>query len=117
MTLTPEQVSSIAGKIKVLQSEVDERQEAIDNMKAKLAESLPPQSDPYQYGDFDITVYVSKAFNAAQAEKVLPKERWEAASVAKRTTSAAIAKAALTEEEFALCQKVSDKTSVKVEMR
>lgn len=115
MTLTVEQRVKIAGNIKVLQSEIAEREEAIDNLKAKLAEDLG--IGEFAEGDFLVTVYQSKAFNAKLAEQTLSPERWEAISTPTRVTTAAQAKKVLTEEEFASVQKASDKTSVKVEMR
>ena len=113
--LTPEQIVKISGNIEVLQSEIAEREEAIANMKAKLAEAQG--LGEHLVGDYKITAYVSKQFQAGLAEKVLPTERWEAISVPARTTSAALAKKVLTDDEYALCQKVSDKISVKVERR
>lgn len=114
-TLTPEQIVKISGNIEVLQSEIAEREEAIVNMKAKLAEAQG--LGEHLVGDYKITAYVSKQFQAGLAEKVLPADRWEAISVPARTTSAALAKKVLSDEEYARCQKVSDKVSVKIERR
>lgn len=114
-TLTAEQIVKISGNIEVLQSEIADRQEAIDNYKATLAEAQG--LGEHLVGDYRITNYISKQFQAKLAEKVLPPERWEAISVPARTTSAALAAKVLTDEEYALCQKVSDKVSVKVERR
>ena len=116
MSLTPEQIKNYADKITVLQSEIADREEAVKNLKAKLAENLP--EDEHFVGDYKITVYTSKAFNAKLAEEVLTPAQWEAISVPARATTAALAKKVLSEEDFARTQKVSTNgTSVKVELR
>lgn len=126
MALTDEQRVSIAGKIKVLQSEVDERLEAIDNLKRTLSEDLGVIKTTV--GDFFIDVYQSKQFNAAYAKKMLPAEAIKRATKMVPTFTAATAQErewdadgniikGLTEEEYALAQKPSDKgLSVKVDL-
>lgn len=116
MGLTPEQVTGISGNILKAQADIAELEEYITNQKAKLAENL--ELGEQLVGDFKITTYVHKAFNAGLAEKVLPHERWLAISKPSRTTTAAMAKKILTEDEFASTQKVSENgVSVKVELR
>jgi hypothetical protein len=115
MTLSNEQIVKVSGQIEVLQSEIADREEAIANLKATLSESTG--LGEHLIGDYRITAYVSKQFQAKLAEKKLPAERWEAISVPTRTTTAAMAKKILSDEEYALCQNVSDKVSVKIERR
>jgi len=126
MALTDEQRVSIAGKIKVLQSEIDERTEAIENLKRTLSEDLGVIKTTV--GDFFIDVYQSKQFNAAWAKKMLPAEAIKRATKMVPTFTAATAQdrawdadgniiKGLTEEEYALAQKPSDKgLSVKIEL-
>ena len=126
MSLTPEQRVDIAGKIKVLQDEIDEREEAIAHLKATLAKDLGEGT--VKEGDFTIKVYQSKQFNAAYAKKVLPPEAIKRATKMVPTFTAATAKErewdidgniikGLTEEEYELAQKPSDNgLSVKVDL-
>lgn len=116
MSLTPEQIVAIGDNIIKAQADIAELEEYITNLKSKLADNLPLGEQTV--GDYKITTYVHKAFNAAQAEKVLPHDRWLAITKPARTTTAAMAKKILTEEEFASTQKVSENgTSVKIELR
>ena len=108
----------IASKIEVLQSEKKDIEEAIENYKEKMAVILGEGEKTIgsqETGFYKFNAYVGKPFNAAQAEKNLPHERWLAASKAGRVTTAALAKKVLTEEEYALCQKPNGKTTIVVE--
>jgi len=119
--LTDEQrKAKIARQIVALQAEIAERAEAVDNLKAKLAELVGETTEPYVVGDNDngyqlITVYKGKAFNEAFGKKNQP-ELWAKHAEEKKVLTSARAKSVLTEEEYALFQKPNDKTTVKVEL-
>lgn len=120
----------IARKIEVAQSEAKELDEFIENLKTKLAEELgegeTQVGDPTN-GYHNIVVYQHKAFNAAYGRKMLPADAIKRATVNKPVFDSASAKAqewdedgnivkGLTDEEYALAQKPSDKgLSVKIE--
>jgi len=128
--LTEEQRIAYAGRIKVLQDEIEDREEAIKNLKAKLAADLPLGEATVGTNDkgyASVTVYQHKAFNAAYGRKNLTPEAVKRATKLMPTFTAATAKdreydmdgniiKGLTEEEYALCQKPSDELSVKVEL-
>lgn len=113
-----ERAKNLARKIKLLQIERDERDEAIENMKTTLAELLGP-TEALTIGDrdsgfFKVDVYQGATFNEAYGKKGHP-ELWDKAKVTKETVTSASAKAALTPEEYALFQKPHEKTTVKIE--
>ncbi len=107
----------IAQKIEVLQSQKADIEEAIENYKGKLRETLGDVKDTIgtkETGFFAFESYISKPFNAAKAEKELPHDRWLAISKPARATNAATAKKILTEAEYALCQKPNEKASITI---
>lgn len=128
--LTEEQRINYAGRIKVLQDEIEDREEAIKNLKAKLAADIPEGTATVGTNDkgyAEVTVYRHKAFNAAFGRKNLTPDAIKRATKLVPTFTAATAKdreydlegniiKGLTEEEYALCQKPSDDLSVKVEL-
>lgn len=103
----------IADNIIILQAEIAEREEAIKNYKAKLAEWFEPGE--YVLDDRKVTVYYHKAINEAYAKANEP-ELYEKALVTKEVFNAAGAKKNLSEEEYARVQKVSTEPSVKIEL-
>jgi len=112
--------AKIARQIVGLQAEIAERAEAVDNLKAKLAELVGTTTEPVVVGDNDngyqlITVFKGKAFNEAYGKKAQP-ELWEKHAESKKVLTSARAKSVLTDEEYALFQKPNDKTTVKVEL-
>lgn len=119
--LTDEQrKAKIARQIVGLQAEVAERLEAIDNLKAKLAELVGETTEPAVLGDADngfqlVTVFTGKAFNEAYGKKNAP-ELWEQHAETKKVLTSARAKDVLTDEEYARFQKPNTKTTVKVEL-
>jgi len=115
---TPELAAKVARQIIALQSEVAERLEAIENLKAKQASWF--ELGDHIVGDPDngyqkVTVYQSKAYNEAYGKKN-HKDLWEKYAVPTKTLTSAQAKAALSADEYALFQKPSDKLSVKIEL-
>jgi hypothetical protein len=107
-------------KIKTLQAEIAQYEEAVENLKGVVAANLPLGETLLQDPDDEdltlkATVYVSKTFNEGYGKKARP-DLWEKAAVETKVLTSATAKKALTEEEYALFQKPSDKTSVKVEV-
>lgn len=115
---SPEAAAKVARQIIALQSEIAEREEAIENLKAKEAEWF--ELGEHIVGDPDsgyqkVTVYQSKAYNEAYGKKAQP-ELWDKHAVATRSLTSAQAKAALSEAEYALFQKPSAKLSVKIEV-
>lgn len=110
---TPERAAKIADQIIILQAEIEEREEAVKNLKNKLASFYEPGE--YTESGRKITVYHHKAINEAFAKKNEP-ELYKKALVTKEVFNAAGAKAALTEEEYARVQKVSPELSVRVEL-
>lgn len=118
-----ETAAKIARRIVTIQAEQAELEEAIQNLKGKLAEVLPEGDNVVgdnEQGFLKVVVYQSKQFNEAYGKKNHP-ELWEKHAVNKRVLDSATAKAAIkaeemTEDEYALFQKPSDKKSVKIEL-
>lgn len=117
MTTSNEELAlKIVHKIELLQSEIADREEAVENYKSKLDELLGDAQGEVignpNDGFYEYSSYLGKQFNAKQAEQVLPHERWLAASKATRTTTSAQAQKVLTDKEFALCQKQNSKKTI-----
>lgn len=110
---TPERAARYADQIIILQSEIEEREEAIKNLKAKIGSFYEPGE--YEEAGRKITVYHHKAINAAYAKKEEP-ALYEKGSKLLPTFNATTAKELLTPEEYARVQKVSPDLSVKVEL-
>jgi peptidoglycan hydrolase CwlO-like protein len=114
-----EAAARYARKIKELQAQVEELTEAIDNLKAKEAELLPDGENivgDNENGYLKVTVYQSKTYNEAWGKSNNPEVFEKYAQPVLTLGSAAVAKAAMTDEEYALFQKPSAKKSVKVEV-
>jgi hypothetical protein len=110
-------------KIKEYQAKIAEYEEGVENLKELVANNLP--MGEHELVDFDedgevnavfkATVYRSKTFNEAYGKAARP-DLWEKAALSVKGLTSARAKTALTPEEYAIFQKPSDKTSVKVEV-
>lgn len=109
-----ERAAKIAGNIKVWQAQIEEFEEAIANAKDTLA-SMYEVGTENPEGEFIIHVYQSKSLNAAYAKSKYP-DLFEKGSETGKVFNATTAKKLLTEEEYELCQKPSDKVSVRVDM-
>lgn len=105
-------------KIKQLQAEVAEYNEAIENLKETVANNLPVGETILADEDgteLKAIIYQSKQYNEAWGKKRRP-DLWTAHAVTKLVLDSATAKKELSEEEYAEFQKPSDKVSVKVEV-
>lgn len=115
-----ERAAMITRKIHQLQADEADIAEAIVNLKAKLIEELGNEPTEEIVGDNDtgfvkVLVYRHKAFNESFGKKNHP-ELWEKAKKTKEYVDSASAKAALSEEEYALFQKPSLDLSVRLEV-
>lgn len=110
---TQERAAKYADKILELQDEIADREEAVANLKAKLASWIG--EDEVVVDGRNIRVYHHKAFNADYAKKNFP-ELVEKGSAQKTVFTSATAKAALTAEEYAKVQKISPDFSVVVSL-
>lgn len=112
---TAERAAKITDRIIVLQSEIADREEAVANLKLKLAGLYDNTPGEYVEDGRKITVYFHKAFNAAHAKTNEP-ELYRKGSAATVVFTSATAKEKLTPEEYARVQKVSETPSVKIEL-
>lgn len=115
-----ERVAAIARKIKELQAQEEQVAEAIRNLKAKQVELLDGDLGDHIVGDnengyLNVIVYQHKTFNEGYGKGQRP-DLWDKAKVTMDVVTSASAKAALTEEEYAVFQKPSAALSVKVEV-
>lgn len=112
--------AAIARKIKELQAQEADIAEAIVNLKAKEVELFEGELGDHLVGDNDngylnINVYQHKTFNETWGKAQRP-DLWDKAKVTVDVVTSATAKAALTEEEYAVFQKPSAGLSVKIEV-
>jgi hypothetical protein len=107
-----EQVVRAAAKIKQLQSDIADNEEAVRNLKRFIADNTPEGTTTQ--GDYKIEVYTYKKFDEAYGKRQNP-ELWAEHAVEKRVLDSATAKRVLTEDEYALFQKPSADKSVKVD--
>jgi len=104
-------------KIKQLQADKDEIEEAIENYKDVVINNLPVGETTLgndEDGWLKATVYQSKRFDEAYGKKQAP-ELWEQHAVSQRVLTSKVAKEKLDEDQYALFQKPSSKLSVVVE--
>lgn len=94
-------VAKIAAKIMQLQAEIAEREEAVKNMRATIAEHIPEGESAE--GDFKFTKYTNTRFDDGLAKKHLTVEEYDLISVTKADSTKA--KAMLDEDRLALCKK------------
>lgn len=94
-------VTKIAGKILQLQAEIAEREEAVKNMRATLAEYVPEGDS--SVGDFTFNKYTNTRFDDALAKKNLTPVEYNSISVLKADSKQAAA--LLDEDRLALCKK------------
>lgn len=113
-----DRVFNAAARVKELQAEVDERLEEIENLKSFIANNIPEGETLLgddERGFIKAQVYTSKQFNEAWGKKNHP-EVWEKYAEPVFKLDSTIARKKMTEEEYALFQKPSEKTSVKLEV-
>lgn len=115
-----ERALAAAKKIKELQAQIAELEEAVENLKAKEVEYFEAEQGEHVVGDNDsgflkVTIYQSKTFNEAWGKKLAP-ELWAEFAEFKAVLTSARAKDKLDPEQYALFQKPSAKLSVKVEV-
>jgi hypothetical protein len=110
---TTEEVQRALTKIKQLQAEVEETEEAIKNLKGFVA--VNTGEGEHEVGHFKVTVYKYKKFDEAYGKRNAP-ELWEQFAVERRVLDSKTAKAKLDEDQYALFQKASNDLSVKVEL-
>lgn len=109
--------AKIVAKIADYQSQIADLEEAVKNYKLKLAEQLGEGEEVVgdnENGYTKVIVYRHKVFNETYGKKLRP-DLWDKAKRTKEYVDAAAAKAALTEEEYAVFQKPSLDLSVKLE--
>lgn len=114
-----ERAAKAARKIKEIQAQIAELEEAVENLKAKEVEFFDGTLGEHVVGDNDggylkVTIYQSKTYNEAWGKKLAP-ELWEEFAEEKKVLTSARAKDKLG-EAYALFQKPSAKLSVKVEV-
>jgi hypothetical protein len=112
--LTEDQINNIAGRIKVLESDKEDIETAIANLKTTLEGALG-DGEHYE-GDFKIEVFTGKMLNAAYAKKNQP-DLFAKGSKMVSTFNAKTANELLEPYEYALVQKPNDKKTVKVSLR
>jgi hypothetical protein len=115
-----ERAAKAARKIKELQAQIAELEEAVENLKAKEVEYFNESLGEHVVGDNDngflkVTIYQSKTFNEAWGKKLAP-ELWAEFAESKTVLTSARAKDKLSGDDYALFQKPSAKLSVKVEV-
>lgn len=94
-------VEKIAAKILQLQAEIAEREEAVKNMRATLAEFID-EGETFE-GDFKLVKYTNTRFDDALAKKHLKPEVYDQITVTKADSKKAAA--LLDEDDLALCKK------------
>lgn len=110
-------VANAARRIIELQAEIAERQEAVENYKQFIADTVtePEQVVQDDRGNlFKVNRYTYRRFDANWGKFQRP-DLWEKYATSKPVLTAADAKKRMTEEEYAAFQKVSDKPSVTIE--
>lgn len=119
MTDELERAAKIARKIKELQAQAADIDDAIKNLKAKEVEILGEVGDHIvgdnEEGYLNVIIYQHKTFNEAWGKARHP-ELWEKAKIVQEVVTSASAKLLLTEEEYAEFQKPSADLSVKIEV-
>lgn len=99
--MTKVNVEKIAGRILQLQAEIEEREEAIKNMRATLSEHIDEGAS--EVGDFKFTKYTNTRFDDGLAKKNLKPEVYDSITVTKADSKKAAA--LLSDEDLALCKK------------
>ena len=94
-------VTKIAAKIMQLQAEIAEREEAVKNMRATIAEHIPEGESAD--GDFKFTKYVNTRFDDATAKKNLSPEEYALITVPKADSKLAAQK--LSGDRLEKCKK------------
>jgi len=115
-----QRAAAAARKIKELQAQIAELEEAVENLKAKEVEYFHEEPGDYIVGDNEngflkVMVYQSKRFDENYGKKLHP-ELWAEYAEAKLVLTSARAKDKLSEDEYEDFQKPSAKLSVKVEV-
>ena len=110
--MTKVSVEKIAAKILQLQAEVAEREEAIKNMRATLAEKIDLGES--FVGEFKFTKSITTRFDDAMAKKNLTVEEYDSIAVPKADSKRAAA--LLDEDRLALCKKTFD-AQVRIALR
>lgn len=88
-------------RARMLKAEAKALTEEADEILADLG----AEADQYIGGDYVLNVYPNRRFDAGLARKNLPPERY--AAILKEAPNSALAKAVLTEEEYAASQRVN----------
>lgn len=104
--------ANITAKIIELEARRDELIEAIKNLRSTLAERVPEGKN--EIGDYTYNKFAAKRFDDGLAKKNLSVKDYDAISVTK--ADATKAKAFLSDEKLALCQK-SSAVQVRIELR
>lgn len=107
-----------ARRVKELQAEAERIAEEIENLKQFVANNVPLGETllgDEEHGHIKVQVYRSKAFNEAFGKKTHP-ELWQKYAEPRFVLDSTLAKKVMPPEEYELFQKVSDKTSVKLEV-
>lgn len=109
----------IAAKIEVIDSDISDLEEAKENYKAKINELLGDTDKSEVIGNaetgfFEYSGQLVSKFDAATAERNLPRETWIKITKPARSTTAAFARKLLTDEELALCLKSNTKKTILV---
>lgn len=118
MPTTEERKAGIARKIKGLEAQIEELEEARDNLKETLGTLVGEGEETVgdnENGWLKVTSYLGKKYDEAYGKRNAP-ELWEKHAVEVRVLPSATAKAKLTEEEYARFQKPNSKRTVKVEV-
>lgn len=115
--MTEVSVANAARRIIELQSEIQEREEAIENYKHYIADNTTEPEQIVKDDDghlFRVNTYVYRRFDANYGKSQRP-DLFDKYATETKTLSAATAKKVMTDEEYAVFQRVSDGKSVKIE--
>jgi hypothetical protein len=116
-TQDPSRAERAMRKIKQLQADIAEYEEAVENLKDVVIANLPVGETTLGNPDdgyVKATVYQSKRFDEEYGKKQAP-ELWDQHAVTQRVLTSKAAKEKLEPEQYALFQKPSSKLSVVVE--
>ena len=105
-------VEKMAAKVLELQAEVAEREEAIKNMRATIAENI--ELGENFIGEFKLVKTMTTRFDDAMAKKNLTVEEYDSIAVPKADSKRAAA--LLDEDRLALCKKTFD-AQVRIALR